>query len=595
MPAVTPGIAFLFRGAAYLSIYVGSVYYGASQVAIYYGAEVPKWVIITGALVAAPVFGRLYVSLRVLKHKRRAAALGARVVPPIRGAKIGNLDVVERAVNNSQTGYVGEDMQEPLTTLGPTFNLNIMYSDLIFTTSPEHIKLILATDFQNFVKGERFGESMRSVLGTGVFNSDGEMWKFHRSLTRPVFARDRIADFDIFDRHADQVLTVLKQRLREGHAVDFQDLMGRFTIDTATEFLFGACVHALPAGLPYPPNATYFPNGQRPSQRSSADDFADAFLKAQEIIANRERLSWIWPLTEISKDKTAEGMKIINAYIEPIIKEAIERKQNAPREKNVDSKEAEKEGCLLDHLLDVTTDPVVLRDETLNIMIAGRDTTAATLTFVVYLLSQHPDVLQRLRAEILEKVGPSRRPNFEDLKDLKYLRAVLNETLRLFPIVRPFNVRQSVNEAIWPSPVPSEKPLYIPPKTGVAYSVFLMHRRKDLWGPDAEEFDPDRFLDDRLKKYLLNNSFIFLPFNAGPRICLGQQYAYNEMSFMVIRLLQSFSEISLDLASAPKEAIPPADWAKGTGRKAIEKVWPKNHLTMYASGGVWVKMTEATN
>ncbi|KAJ2925679.1 hypothetical protein H1R20_g11419, partial [Candolleomyces eurysporus] len=111
----------------------------------------------------------------------------------------------------------------------------------------------------------------------------------------------------------------------------------------------------------------------------------------------------------------------------------------------------------------------------------------------------------------------------------------------------------------------------------------------------AEEFDPDRFLDDRLKKYLLKNSFIFLPFNAGPRICLGQQYAYNEMSFMVIRLLQSFCDISLDLASAPKEAVPPADWAKGTGRKAIEKVRPKNHLTMYASGGVWVKMNEATN
>jgi hypothetical protein len=141
--------------------------------------------------------------------------------------------------------------------------------------------------------------------------------------------------------------------------------MGRFTIDTATEFLFGACVHALPAGLPYPPNATYLPNGQKSSQRNAADEFADAFLKAQEIIANRERLSWIWPLFEITKDKTAEGMKIINAYIEPIIKEAVERKQNAPtQEKNVDDKEAEKEGCLLDHLLDVTTDPVVLRDET---------------------------------------------------------------------------------------------------------------------------------------------------------------------------------------------------------------------------------------
>jgi hypothetical protein len=107
MPVVTPGTAFLFRGVAYLSVYVGSVYYGASQVAIYYGVEVSKWILITGALVAAPVLGRLYVSLRDLKHKRRAAALGARVVPRIRGAKMGNLDVVERAMNNSKTGYVG--------------------------------------------------------------------------------------------------------------------------------------------------------------------------------------------------------------------------------------------------------------------------------------------------------------------------------------------------------------------------------------------------------------------------------------------------------------------------------------------------------
>ncbi|KAG5653246.1 hypothetical protein H0H81_001503 [Sphagnurus paluster] len=122
-----------------------------------------------------------------------------------------------------------------------------------------------------------------------------------------------------------------------------------------------------------------------------------------------------------------------------------------------------------------------------------------------------------------------------------------------------------------------------------------MHRRKDLWGPDAEEFDPDRFIDERLKKYLLKNSFIFLPFNAGPRICLGQQFAYNEMSFMIIRFLQHFSSISLDEDSAPPEAHPPAEWAQGEGRRRIERVFPKIHLTMYANGGMWLKMKEADN
>ncbi|KAG6898455.1 hypothetical protein C0993_006789 [Termitomyces sp. T159_Od127] len=109
-----------------------------------------------------------------------------------------------------------------------------------------------------------------------------------------------------------------------------------------------------------------------------------------------------------------------------------------------------------------------------------------------------------------------------------------------------------------------------------------MHRRKDLWGPDADEFDPDRFLDARLKKYLLSNSFIFLPFNAGPRICLGQQFAYNEISFMLIRFMQQFTSVSLDEAASPPQAKPPAHWAEGVGRKAIEKVYLKSHLTMYA-------------
>jgi hypothetical protein len=118
----------------------------------------------------------------------------------------------------------------------------------------------------------------------------------------------------------------------------------------------------------------------------------------------------------------------------------------------------------------------------------------------------------------------------------------------------------------------------------------------------AHEFDPDRFLDDRLKKYLTPNPFIFLPFNAGPRICLGQQvclprpppvedaiahiwhwqFAYNEMSFFLIRLLQKFSTIRLDPGSQPPDTLPPSEWKTAAGRKGIEKMWPKSGLTMYS-------------
>lgn len=81
------------------------------------------------------------------------------------------------------------------------------------------------------------------------------------------------------------------------------------------------------------------------------------------------------------------------------------------------------------------TDRQLIRDEISNILLAGRDTTACTLTFAVYRLAEHRDILQRLREEILNIVGPSRRPSYEDIRNMKFLRAVINETLRLYPPV----------------------------------------------------------------------------------------------------------------------------------------------------------------
>ena len=171
------------------------------------------------------------------------------------------------------------------------------------------------------------------------------------------------------------------------------------------------------------------------------------------------------------------------------------------------------------------------------------------------------------------------------------------------------NSRSTRRGTLWPS-TDGGKPIYIPPHIKVTYSPWLMHRRTDLWGPTGEhrhnrdpsldaltfptahEFDPDRFLDDRVKQYLTPNPFIFLPFNAGPRICLGQQFAYNEASAVIARIAQVFEKIRFDMDSNP-EAKPPVEWATGMGRKVKEKVWVRSHLTVHANGGVWVRMEEA--
>lgn len=208
---------------------------------------------------------------------------------------------------------------------------------------------------------------MSPVLGTGVFNSDGSMWKFHRSMTRPFFSRDRISHFDLFDRHAEVLVSVMKERSSIGMGIDVQDLMGRFTLDSATEFLFGSCVHSLNGKLPYPHNLDPAYLTSLDSHQVADEKFPRAFLQAQEAISQRERLGAIWPLWEMFGDATKEPMGVVNAFIDPIIQEALRKKRTKDAEKGIfggqsikleedaHSAEVEDDATLLDHLVKFTS------------------------------------------------------------------------------------------------------------------------------------------------------------------------------------------------------------------------------------------------
>jgi cytochrome P450 len=106
----------------------------------------------------------------------------------------------------------------------------------------------------------------------------------------------------------------------------------------------------------------------------------------------------------------------------------------------------------------------------------------------------------------------------------------------------------------------------------------------------ADQFDPNRFLDERMKEYLIKNPYIFLPFNAGPRICLGQQFAYNEVSFFLVRLFQQFSEFTLARDAQEPQFVPPESWAACEGTKGMSQIMIGANLAMYIKGGLWVRM-----
>ncbi|KAI0030853.1 cytochrome P450 monooxygenase pc-3 [Vararia minispora EC-137] len=606
MVEVPPGVAFIATKALKLSIPVVAVHFILTSICVYLDRPVLSFPAFL-ALVSILALPGVAVTRRVknFHNNRKAAARGEILPPAVRDPWPFNIGFLVKTIKAFQSGYVGSAQTGfgPLVS-GSARNASVLptCAQTYFTTEPSHIKAILATRFDDWEKGAIFHGQMKSVLGVGVFNSDGDMWRFHRAMTRPFFNKERISDFDIFDEHALDAIAQAKQRLAAGYPVDFQDMCSRISLDSATAFLFNNDVHSLSAGLIYPPGTPEAANSDRAHQSIA---FAHAFSDCQRQVAFRTFLGEVWPLSEMTVDVTKPNMKIVNNFIEPLVAKALREKKLATTSgKTAGADNGEREHlCLLDLLVGETDGVPIIHPErlmligavlqTLNIMIAGRDTIAAALAFGAYMLAENPHVLKRLRQEILEVVGPVRRPTYDDIKGMKYMRAFINETLRLYPPV-PFDVRSAVRDTTFPPSIPSGTPYFVPKGTECIYSVFLMHRRTELWGPDALVFDPDRFIDERVHKYLTPNPFIFLPFNAGPRICLGQQFAYNEISFTLVRLLQTFDSISLARDAQPPDSIPPVSWAKAEGRQAIEKIVPKQHITMYCDGGLWVRMGEAS-
>ncbi|KAF9578855.1 hypothetical protein BGW38_005146 [Lunasporangiospora selenospora] len=292
-----------------------------------------------------------------------------------------------------------------------------------------------------------------------------------------------------------------------------QDLFTRFTLDEASEFLFGETVNSL---------------------RDKDSEFITAFNYAQMITAWRFRVPF-WQYF-VPKRRLLREVGVLDKFVLKIINNAIARKE--AKEKSGEVPSDDEKGIhhdnLLDHFLHYQTEngfsKTYLRDMLLNFMIAGRDTTASLLTWTVWYLVEHPEVAEKVYNEILSVLGSTSIPTYDDIKKLKYQKQVINEVLRLRPPV-PFNMRQSVEEDVLPNGY------YIPPHTIVSYSAYVTHRMTEYWGEDADKFDPDRWGPERVGSI---KPFMFVPFHAGPRICLGQNLAYTTAQIALTRLLQNF-------------------------------------------------------
>ena len=353
------------------------------------------------------------------------------------------------------------------------------------------------------------------MFGDGIFVQEGAAWKHSRELLRPQFHFKQYDDLDVFKQSVDDLINILP---KEGGIVDLQPLFFRLTLDTTTAFLFGESVRSLTS----PGDA-------------GEETFAEAFNTAQKFVAKKFRLADIHWL--IGGKEFRKACSNLRRFADQL----IDRNLSRP-----DSKD-ERRYVFLNALARETPDRTTLRDQIINILAAGRDTTACLLSWTFFLLVRHPSVLKKLRAEINSKRGDKADLNRQDVRDLHYLQNVLKETLRLYPSI-PLNTRTASRTTVLPlGGGPDRKsPILVRKGTSVAYSIYAMHRRPDLYGMDAEIFRPERWDEDMpMNQDPIKQRWGYLPFHGGPRVCLGMDFALTEAAYTVVRIFQTFRTIRL--------------------------------------------------
>jgi cytochrome P450 len=363
---------------------------------------------------------------------------------------------------------------------------------VFLVNSPELIKDILVTNPKNFIKSRGLQMAKR-FLGEGMLTSEGEFHRRQRRLAQPAFHRQRIANY------ADSMVhysTKLRDGWHDGETLDISQEMMRVTLSIVGKTLFDAEVE---------------------SEASEIGEALTALLKMFERITN-PFASILAKLPLPSNARMDKARKRLDETIYRIINE---------RRKNPEDR-----GDLLSMLLMAQdeedggsmTDKQV-RDESLTLFLAGHETTANALTWTWYLLSQNPEVEAKFHEEI-DTLLDGRLPTFADVPNLRYTEKIFAESMRLYPPAWTIG-RQVLNDY----------PLgqYIAPKGSIILmSPYVMHHTGRFY-PEPFQFDPERWApevrDARPK-------FSYFPFGGGPRVCIGEQFAWMEG----ILLLATFAQ-----------------------------------------------------
>ncbi len=411
--------------------------------------------------------------------------------PPQR--QLGLFELVRTVRDNSIATFT-DDAYE-LDFLDRSF----LWAHAYIVNDPDAIKHVLVDNAANYTKTRLARHLLEPGLGQGLLTSEGETWRRHRRVMAPSFDPRSVASYGPLMTEHTQAMLASWDRRADGAELMVDQAMMRLTLDIIAQTMFS----------------------------SDAADVADLVVTGAERyqVEVRPTLFDLIPLPAwmpaLRSMKFAE--RIFNDFDRKIERMIAER-QAAPGERQ----------DLLARLLaahDVETDSALsakeIRDEIITIFMAGHETTSLALTWTLYLLSQHPAVEAKLYAELSEVLG-GRTPRAEDVPRLRYARMVIDETLRLYPPAHTLSREAIAEDRLAGRRIPAGAVIYIVP--------WLLHRHRRLW-ERPEQFDPDRFLPERAAS---RPRMAYLPFGAGPRICIGAAFAVTEAILILATIAQRY-------------------------------------------------------
>ncbi|CAI5733753.1 unnamed protein product [Hyaloperonospora brassicae] len=403
--------------------------------------------------------------------------------------------------------------------------------DVMCIAKPEHLEAVLKTHFDHFPKSTYIHDVFYDLLGHGIVLTNGETWKRQRNVVVKLFSARALREHmtPLVQQYTKQLVGILADAVASSTRLDVCDLLHRFTFDVFGEIGLGA---------------------KMGSMRGAYQPFARAMDEAQFLAGKRfKQPVWYWKLRRWlnvgDERRLREDVRVIDEHLMGFIADAVERRRlRAARQKRAEQPAPHPDKDIVSIVLDtmestgLAMDPEEVRNIALASIIAGRDTTADCMSWLIHMLSQNPAVETKLRNEILAQIPDlssdmAYTPSSEDVNRVPYLEACIRELLRLYPSA-PLITTHCVKDTVFSDGT------FVPAKTDIGIALFSAGRLTSVWGEDALAFRPERFLDSDTGDVMPMSATRFAPFSAGPRVCVGQALAFIEMKVVLASVVGRF-------------------------------------------------------